>query len=402
MLTVAEARRTIAQSLQPFASEQVSLAAACRRVLRQEVLAERDQPPFDRVTMDGVALSHAELDAGRRDFVIAGTQHAGDTVLTLTDEKHCIEVMTGAVLPIGADCVVPVERYAATDRSIKIEPGYQAARRQFIHSRASDHSRGTTLLSAGRRISAIDVALLASAGLARLSVTRQPVVRIISTGNELVPAGQAIEPHQVRLSNGPALVAMLETLGFTDSAQLHLPDDPATLTHRIGAELAASDVLVLSGGVSMGKADFVPQVLAELGVTPVFHRISQRPGKPMWFGTGPQGQAVFALPGNPVSALVCCRHYVLPALLEASGVPALPAMSAILTEDYRFAPPLTCFLPVRLLPEPDGRLHAMPVPTNTSGDFTALADSDGYLELAADQAEFAAGSVQPLFLWEHV
>ncbi|MGB5351975.1 MAG: molybdopterin molybdotransferase MoeA [Woeseia sp.] len=402
MLSVAAARQAIAKSLRPFASEDVSLANACRRILRQDVMAERDQPPFDRVTMDGIALRHAELAAGRREFVIAGTQHAGDKVMTLPAATHCIEVMTGAVLPDGTDCVVPVERLTSNGKTISVEKDYQAGLRQFIHPRASDHVAGTTLLSAGRRISAIDVALLASAGLAKVKVTRQPVVRIISTGNELVPAGEPIEPHQIRLSNGPALVAMLQTLGFADSAQLHLPDEPATLSKSIGAELANSDVLVLSGGVSMGKADFVPQVLAELGVEQVFHKISQRPGKPMWFGKGPQGQAVFALPGNPVSALVCCRHYVLPALLEASGMPPLRAMNAILTDDYHFAPPLTCFLPVRLLPEPDGRLNARPVLTNTSGDFTALADSDGYLELAAGETDFAAGSVQPLYLWEHV
>lgn len=402
MLTVAAARRAISVAMQPFGTEQVPLATACRRILRQDVTAERDQPPFDRVTMDGIALRHAELADGRRDFAIAGTQHAGDCVQRLSATAHCIEVMTGAVMPVGTDCVVPVERYSSTDKTVQIEKDYQAELRQFIHPRASDHAAGTRLLAAGRRISAIDVALLASAGLANVTVSRQPVVRIISTGNELVAAGQPIESHQVRLSNGPALVAMLTTLGFTDSEQLHLPDDPDTLKRSIGAQLAASDVLVLSGGVSMGKADFVPQVLAELGVQQVFHKISQRPGKPMWFGSGPQGQAVFALPGNPVSALVCCRHYVLPALLEASGVPPLPLMNAVLTEDYRFTPPLTCFLPVRLLPEPDGRLHAQPVLTNTSGDFTALADADGYLELSADSAEFAAGSVQPLFLWERV
>lgn len=402
MLTVAEARHAIAAVLPTLSTEDVSLAHACRRILRQAVHAERDQPPFDRVTMDGIAVRHAEFANGRREFRIAGTHHAGDPLTSLADAAQCIEVMTGAVLPNGSDCVIPVEQTESDGKSVRVRQDYQPQLRQFIHPRASDHAAGSLLLSAGRRISAIDVALLASAGLATVEVTRQPRVRIISTGNELVPAGKPIEAHQVRLSNGPALVAMLTTAGFTNSEQLHLPDDPQTLQQAIGAELETSDVLVLSGGVSMGKADFVPQVLAALGVRQVFHRISQRPGKPMWFGTGSRGQAVFALPGNPVSALTCCRHYVLPALLEASGRPALPAMTAILTDSYHFEPALTCFLPVRLLEQADGRLHAAAVPTNTSGDFSALAHSAGYLELAAGQMDFAAGSVQPLYLWEQV
>ncbi|NNE61687.1 MAG: molybdopterin molybdotransferase MoeA, partial [Woeseia sp.] len=358
MLTVAEARSIIAAALPALPAEEVSLAHACRRILRQDVRAERDQPPFDRVMMDGIAVDHAAFAKGRREFQVAGTQHAGDAVTRLPNVTQCIEVMTGAVLPQNTDCVIPVERTSRKGDAITVEYEYEAASRQYIHPRASDHSAGTVVLSAGRRISAIDVALLASAGLATLQVTRQPAVRIISTGNELVPAGKPIEQHQVRLSNGPALTAMLTTVGFTDCQQLHLPDDPQALKQAIGAELAASDVLVLSGGVSMGKADYVPQVLAALGVKQLFHRVSQRPGKPLWFGSGTEGQAVFALPGNPVSALTCCRHYVLPALLAASGMPALPAMNAILADDYRFAPALTCFLPVRLLPEPDGRLHA--------------------------------------------
>jgi molybdopterin molybdotransferase len=149
----------------------------------------------------------------------------------------------------------------------------------------------------------------------------------------------------------------------------------------------------------MGKADFVPQVLADLGVKAVFHKISQRPGKPMWFGTGPQGQAVFALPGNPVSTLVCCRQYVLPALLDASGRAPRATEWAILTEDVTFAADLTFFMPVTLKSDVDGSLRAKPVPTNTSGDFTSLGGTDGYVELAREQSYFPQGSPVPLHRW---
>jgi molybdopterin molybdotransferase len=149
----------------------------------------------------------------------------------------------------------------------------------------------------------------------------------------------------------------------------------------------------------MGKADFVPQVLKSLGVEVVFHKISQRPGKPMWFGTGPQNQAVFALPGNPVSTLVCCRHYVIPALANASGAsPGNPEFAA-LAQDVAFRPKLTCFLPTRLVSNAAGTLLALPVHTNTSGDFASLTGTDGYVELALEDTYFETGTTVPLHRW---
>ncbi len=201
------------------------------------------------------------------------------------------------------------------------------------------------------------------------------------------------------MSNGPALVAMLTDQGFVDSTHEHIVDDPDLLERRLGRHLKIADVLILSGGVSMGQADFVPQVLGKLGVKVVFHKISQRPGKPMWYGIGPNNQVVFALPGNPVSSLVCCRQYVLPALLRASGRKSSPPHFAVLAEDVEFHANLTCFLPVRTTSVEDGRIRAMPVQTNTSGDFTALGGTDGYVELKKDQSIFPAGSVVPLHLW---
>jgi len=399
MLTPAEATACIAAEMRHFDAVTVPLGEAHGRVLRQSVTAERDQPPFDRVTMDGIALRHEVLSAGQRSFRVEGTQHAGDPQQSLGDPGGCIEVMTGASLPAGTDCVVPVERLTHADGYVEIEDGYVAELRQNVHPRASDYRAGTRVLEPGRVISPMDVAVIASSGLAQVSVSRQPTVRIISTGNELVPAGRPIAPHQVRMSNGPAVRSMLAGQGFTDCDHDHLVDDEALLRDRIAAHLQSADVLILSGGVSMGKADYVPTVLAHLGVRTIFHKISQRPGKPMWFGIGPDGQAVFALPGNPVSTLVCCRHYVLPALLLACGRAARASESAVLDEAVSFRPSLTCFLPVRLAVSSDGCLKATPVPTNTSGDFTSLAGTDGYVELAMDETEFPAGRPVPLHRW---
>jgi molybdopterin molybdotransferase len=399
LLTSAAAAEAIAASIPAFPGEEVALAAATGRILHQAVRAERDQPPFDRVTMDGIAVCHAALDSGRRRFTVQGTQHAGDPVQTLDSDEYCIEIMTGGVLPVNTDCIVPVERITIENNVAVVEPDYHGQRHQFVHARGSDHVRGFEVIARGHRIDPLDVAIIASCGLQCVRVAAQPVIRVISTGNELVPPGQPIESHQVRLSNGPAIVAMLSAQGFAQVAHDHLVDEPALLRERIAAHLEAAGVLLLSGGVSMGKADFVPEVLADLGVTLVFHKISQRPGKPMWFGTGPANQLVFALPGNPVSSLVCCRQYVLPALLNAGGRETPATEFALLDADVTFAPKLTCFLPVRLRSSADGRILATPAPTNTSGDFSALHGTDGYVELALERDEFPAGSPVPLHRW---
>ena len=382
MITTTEATQSILEKISPFDVTKVSLEKAAGRVLRQTVVAERDQPPFDRVTMDGIAIRFASFADGRREFNIQTTQYAGDPVVTLSADANCIEIMTGAVLPTGTDCVIPVERIATNEAIATIAEDYSPEHLQFIHAQGSDYVKGHETLQAGATISPAHIAIIASCGLDAVAVTANPAISVISTGNELVPAGKAIATHQIRMSNGPALAAMLAQQGFTNVVQEHLPDDRETLNAKLAALLEKTSVLVLSGGVSMGKADFVPQVLENLGVRLVFHKISQRPGKPMWFGIGPDGQAVFALPGNPVSSLVCCRQYVIPALLNASGRNAASTIHAVLGEEFSFKATLTCFLPVRVEYRKDGLLTAIPVATNTSGDFSALGDTDGYVELA--------------------
>lgn len=395
MLTTAEAREKILAAMPELAAEAVAVSAATGRILRQTVVAERDQPPFDRVMMDGIALAHADLAAGTRSFPLQCTQMAGEPAVSLEPGK-AIEIMTGASLPLGADCIVPVERIIVDGGVATLEDGYEAEQRQFIHPRASDHAEGSKLLTPGKCITPLDIAVISSAGLTELAVSRAPVIRIISTGDELVPAGENIKPHQIRMSNGPAMQAMLQQHGYADCDHDHLIDEREVLSEWIAVHLDAADVIILSGGVSMGKADYVPEVLADLGVEVIFHKISQRPGKPMWFGRGPDGQVVFALPGNPVSALICCRQYVIPALAKASLAAAKAPEFASLASDVTFNPDLTCFQPVRLISNAAGQVLAMPVKTNTSGDFTALSATDGYVELAREQTIFPSGT--PVFL----
>ena len=398
MLTTAEALQSVLDASPAFPAETVAAAEATGRVLQQIVRAERSQPPFDRVMMDGIAFAWSDYDGGQRKFPIQAMQAAGDEVLIL-ESGHCIEIMTGAALPANANCIVPVERISVADEAAEIEADYEVTVNRFIHAHGSDFAKGAHLLTPGKRISPLDIAVIASCGETEVEVARDPVIRVISTGNELVAAGEPIGPHQIRSSNGPAIVSLLNSHGYKRTEHDHIADDVDALRTRLVAHLEDADVLVLSGGVSMGKADYVPQVLSDLGVERVFHKVSQKPGKPMWFGKGPKEQLVFALPGNPVSALVCCRQYVITALNKASGATETPPEFAALASNISFKPALTCFQPVKLLSSATGQILAMPVKTNTSGDFASLSATDGYVELAKDQAVFPSGSAVFLHRW---
>ncbi len=398
VLTTAEALKAVLATTPAFATVRVAAADSTGRVLRQLIRAERDQPPFDRVMMDGIAFAWADYVSGQRRFPIQAMQAAGDAVLTL-ENGQCIEIMTGAAMPANANCIVPVERITVTDGVAEIEADYEVSKDRFLHPRGSDYAQGAYMLRPGKRVSPLDIAIIASCGETEVDVAADPVIRIISTGNELVAAGAPIQPQQIRMSNGPAILALLESHGYRRNEHEHIADDVDALRGRLAIHLQEADVLVLSGGVSMGKADYVPQVLADLGVAVVFHKISQKPGKPMWFGKGPGDQIVFALPGNPVSALVCCRQYLIPALAKASGANETPPEFAALATNISFKPELTCFQPVKLISNAAGQTLAMPVQTNTSGDFAALSATDGYVELAKDQSEFPSGTAVFLHRW---
>ena len=280
MITSAEASAIIADTVASLTTETVPLAAATGRALATSVIAERDAPPFDRVMMDGAAI---RWQADRRSFPITRTQFAGEPALTLSDPDSAIEIMTGAELPAGCDTVIPVERFSKTDgspRILQLEDGYTPDQGQFIHRVASDHASGTVLLRPGARIGAAEIAVIASAGLTEIAVVAQPRVAIVATGDELVAPGAPVLAHQVRLSNGPALAAAVTLAGFPVVSWHHLRDDRAAMEHRVAELLGANDMLILSGGVSKGKADYVPEVLAALGVNQQFHRVAQKPGKP--------------------------------------------------------------------------------------------------------------------------
>jgi molybdopterin molybdotransferase len=399
MLEPAAAQKLIASHLICLPIESLPLGQCGGAVLRENIYAERDQPPFDRVMMDGVALAASAAAAGRRRFRLQGTQAAGEAPLSLSSPSHCIEVMTGAVLPIGCDTVVPVEQTRQAEGQIELTDAVRAVPWAHVARRGSDRSQGALLLSAGSLLHAPEVAVAASAGMARIRVSSQPAIMVISTGNELVEPGEPIAPHQIRRSNAYGVATALRQRGFQRVADDHLPDDRTALHERLRLHMTTHEVLILSGGVSMGRFDLVPEVLAGLGVQCVLHGVSQRPGKPMWFGTSTDGHAVFALPGNPVSTLVCLIRYVVPALYGAMGRPSGHPERVALASPVAWQPPLTGYMPVRLYYDEWARPWAEPCPANTSGDFSALAHTDGFVELPPGPADLGKGYVTRLFRW---
>lgn len=399
MLSPSQADELIAQHLTCLPIESLPLAQCAGAVLRENIYAERDQPPFDRVTMDGIALDSRGLRDGVRRLRVQAMQAAGDPPLTLAGRDCCIEVMTGTVLPGGCDAVVPVEQIRVSNGEAELAQDLAVQPDLNVHKRGSDTRQGNLLLAAGERLGPPEIAIAAGAGMARIRVSSQPMLVVISTGSELIEPGEPIQPHQIRRSNAYAIAAALRLHGFQRVADDHIEDDAAELRRRVKFHLETHDVLVLSGGVSMGKLDLVPQVLEELGVRCVFHKVAQRPGKPLWFGIAGSGAAVLALPGNPVSTAVCVSRYVLPALAASQGQTPSPPERMALGAPVTVNPPLTLFLPIHIEIDDWGRAWAMPTPTNGSGDFTALAGTDGFVELPPGPNTYPKGFVTRIYRW---
>ena len=398
LLTPQEAERIMLAHVSPLPSEDCALGLARGRVLRTDLRADRDLPPFDRVTMDGFALRSSAVGAGGRRFRVEGVQAAGMRAQALSAaEDACVEVMTGAVLPIGADCVIPVEE-TTRDGACMVISGTAPKAGNAIHRRGSDHAAGTVIVGAGVRITGREVAVAAACGYATLNVAQLPRVAVVSTGDELVEVDAAVAPHQIRRSNDHALRAALLGAGCTRVERFHLRDVRHEIEHMLWHIIAEFDVVVITGGVSKGKFDFLPAELERQGVRKLFHGVAQRPGKPMWFGLSSRGTPIFALPGNPVSAYTCLHRYVFPALAAMSGMTTRPMLRYPLGRDVTFKPALTWMLPVRLENAPAGGVVAMPEPSNTSGDFAGLVGTDGFVTLSGP-GEWRAGTLVEFRPW---
>ena len=402
MISVSKATEIVLNNLFEPGIVAVKLADACGRVLQEEVRADRDFPPFNRVTMDGIAYQYESWKKTKKGMAVEGVQMAGTPQLTLQNTNACLEVMTGAMLPENTDTVTRYE-----DVEFSEENGQKVAKiteppkaGQDIHLQGIDRKKGEVLLSPGQKLGPAEIAVAATVGKTILKVSAWLRIALVTTGDELVSVAETPKPYQIRQSNVYALQAALDTLNIP-AQLLHFPDNKEATIKGIRQALTENDVLILSGGVSKGKRDYVPEALEACGVNKHFHKVEQRPGKPFWFGTTTGGKAVFALPGNPVSTFMCFYKYIRPWLLRSAGLPEASSLSAILQEDVQFEAPLTYFLQVKLSIE-GGQLRAQPMQGHGSGDFANLMLCDGFLELPPGQNHFKSGESYPLILFREI
>jgi molybdopterin molybdotransferase len=384
MISVKKALELVLEQTRNFGVEQVSLLGSSGRVLAEPVLADRDFPPFDRVTMDGIAINYDSFRQGQQRYKIENIHAAGSPVITLGNHENCIEVMTGAVLPVNTDVVIPYEQCEISNgvATLNVE---KINKYQNIHKAGSDAKEGVVLVDKYEKITPAVAAILASVGRSFVDVLRLPRVAICSTGEELVDIEQTPETHQVRRSNLYAIAAALVPLGI-DVTIDHLPDEPGQMKTQVTQLMEHNDVMLFSGAVSKGKFDYLPQVLSDLGMQTVFHKVAQKPGKPLLFGTFSNGPVVFGFPGNPASTFACFHLFFVPWLRSALHSKT-KELSAILKREIIFKPNLDYHLLVETSIE-DGCIHALPVENTNSGDMVALVKAAGLITLPAERDIF--------------
>jgi len=378
-------------------TEEIALSAADGRVLAEPVVADRDYPPFNRAAVDGIAIRGGDLSTENRgSFRIVETIYAGDHKTPSLAPGESVHIMTGAVVPADCDQLYKIEDCEVSGDVAVLPDHRNNPPKQFlnIHRQGKDLNRGDTVYQPGAFIDFRTIATLAALGYSKIKVFSPLRVSVVSTGSELVSVDEDPKPWQIRDSNYYALDALFRRWGVQEIQYFRAPDDLALLKESIQKALA-SDIVVVTGGVSMGKSDYVPEVLGSLGVKEVFHKISIKPGKPVWFGKG-EKTMVFALPGNPLSAVVTAKLLIEPWLKkivngEQPSVFRFPLLSTRVLKGDRPE-----FFPVRLVSGVNG---VLPVDFSGSGDITATAGSDGIALHPVERKEITEGELVEVRLW---
>ncbi|MFB9844594.1 molybdopterin molybdotransferase MoeA [Mucilaginibacter ginsenosidivorans] len=386
MTTVEQAEKLILAEARDFGTENIPFEQALGRALAEDIKADRDLPPFNRVTMDGIAISYKAIESHITAFKIKATQAAGDEPVDIESLDECIEIMTGAALPNTVDTIIPYE-HIEIKNSVATILNAAVKKSQNLHFKGADKQKGQIVATAGQVVSPAIISVAASVGKAELLVRKMLRIVVVSSGDELVDIDVQPLPIQIRKSNSYTIRAVLSQ-NQQHADLLHIPDDPEITGEKIGYCLQNYDVVLMTGGISMGKFDYIPRALEEMQVKTIFHKVSQRPGKPFWFGKHENGVLVFAFPGNPVATFMCLHRYFLPWLRVTQGLKAKSSVYAVLDEDFTFKPELQYFLQVTLRFSEEGKLFATPVEGNGSGDFANLADTDAFMELPLQRSEF--------------
>jgi molybdopterin molybdotransferase len=384
LITIEEARRRVLEAVTQVGDKAVPLDAALGRVLAEEVTGTLDVPPFDSSGMDGFAVvagPAAELD-------VIGEARAGRPFSGSVSPGQAVRISTGAVVPEGTDAVVPVERATAVKERVSVPETGPGAN---IRRAGEDIPFNAVVLQPGTPLGPAELGVAASVGRAELRCARRPRVAVLVTGDELTEPGAARAPGGIYSTKAFALAAQVERAGAELVARATVPDDPQSTRAQLGAALEDADVVIVSGGVSVGPHDHVKPALRELGVEERFWGVRLRPGKPTWFGTR-GGTLAFGLPGNPVSAMVTFQLFVRPALALMQGAaPEARRVSAVLESPIDRNPRREQAVRVRLLQSSNGLTATPTKGAQGSHVLTSMVGADGLALIAPGEGEAAAG-----------
>ncbi len=392
MISVSEAQRIVLENT-PILPPQIAPVSSTTLglVLAQDVASDLDMPPYDKAMMDGFAIRAENLASGKGEFDIVEEVMAGQTPTKTLGPGQATRIMTGAPIPDGADAVVMIERTSIDKNRVRIEDTPPSVGQNVLR-RGREMGQDEVVLKAGTRLRPQEFGLLASVGKTAVMVHPAPVVAILSTGDEVIEPYLKPGPGQIRNSNGPMLVGQVCRAGGVPRF-LGIAKDNKDQLQSLVQEGLAANVLMLSGGVSAGKADFVPEVLEELGVEAKFHKVKMKPGKPVYFGTK-DNKVVFGLPGNPVSSMVCFELFVRPAIRKMENQDShLPnIIRAILTDEFQYRSDRPTYYPAKL-GEEDGSFRVTMVPWFGSADLRGLSAANAFAIVPKGENQFPAGHV---------
>jgi molybdopterin molybdotransferase len=401
-MPVDQARALIARFLSPIrGSERLAIRSALGRILSEAVVSPVDVPAHDNSAMDGYALRHADLGAAETTLEVAGTAFAGRPFEGTIGAGQCVRIMTGGVVPASLDTVVMQEHARAAGDRVTVGSGHRKG--QHVRRAGEDLRRGAVALARGKLMTPADVGLLASLGIGEIDVYRKLRVAFFSTGDELVSIGQPLAPGQIYDSNRYTIYGMLSRLGVDMVDMGVVRDDPALLERKFREAAEMADVVMTSGGVSVGEADFIKDLLNQLGEV-LFWKIAMKPGRPLAYGR--VGNAhFFGLPGNPVSVMVTFYQFVRDALYVLMGrdpVPPLPVLKAHCTSALKKAPGRTEFQRGVLTRDSAGAWSVRATGEQGSGILSSMSDANCFIVLPAEQGDVPAGTAVDVQVMEGI
>ncbi len=401
MLSVVEALQKIMESATPLGTRLIPIENALSHVIVDDIKADRPLPPFNRVAMDGFAVRSDDFKDGKAQLKIVGHIQTGVASESEISPGEAVQIMTGAPCPESADAVVKIENAVIEGETVilnepKIKPGLNIA------PRGEDAEEGKILIEKGSPLTTAGIAICASVGIEQVEVYRKPTLRVMSTGSEIISPAKQPLPHQIRDCNSYTVRTLSRAMDV-DVTFLGIGEDDTEVLGKLVEEGLKGDILILSGGVSMGEYDHIPSILHDKGVQKIFHKVKVKPGKPIWFGKSSNGCYVFGLPGNPVSVQTCFRIFVDPLIKKLSGDRS-PEHSYLKLELMETAVSKTVrehFMPGRMDIH-QGKTCIKAVPIRGSGDFSSFEVSQGLIRFPADQKTMEAGDIIDFLPWsEH-